>query len=384
MVKFGFFLLILVALWPLSVFAAPVAPPVTLDASMEQTAYREGQQVMLALTLHNNAAKNLYTASAFEESAFQITVMDEDGQPVPRTAVGERVLTPPMAVTANSVGAFLPGQTLSYRFNLARLFDLSRVGGYTMTVSRRFKPWVLPRPAVDTPLQEIMLAAGPLKVQMEDAAAKSGPVVYVPLPSRQTFLYMATIYSPGVACYRVGTDSAASFAYSPRPVEAIAAMPSPALGSGPNSLVTTPNGRFLYTGGPRRDIPSQYIVSQYRIGNDGVLSLLSPPTVTVSVPTPQIPGPLLMDPKGRFLYILAGAVYAIGSDGRLSLTTTASWDKPLKNGSTVQAYEGVVDPTGTFLYVNGGAGRRVSNPCEWLADTAPAVWDKSANTLPRQ
>lgn len=356
MVKIGFALLILVALLPLSVFADPVVPPITLDARMEQSTYREGQQVMLALILHNDVAKNLYTASAFEESAFQITVMNEAGQPVPRTALGERVLTPPMAVTANSIGAFLPGQTLSYRFNLARLFDLSRAGFYSVTVSRRFRPWNLPRSATDTPPQEIMLSAGPLKVQLEDANAKSGPVTYTPVPSRQTFLYMATIYSPGVARYRVGADGGASFAYNPRPVGADTAVPPPVLGSGPSSLVTTPDGRFLYAGRPSRDVPSQYIVSQYQIVNDGVLSPLSPPTVTVSVPTPQIPGPLLMDPKGRFLYSLAGAVFAIEPDGCLTLTTTASWDKPLKNGSTVQGYWGVIDPTGTFLYVNGGPG----------------------------
>ncbi len=352
MLKIEIALLTLLALWPLSAFAAPATPPVTLDASMEQPAYREGQPVMLALTLHNNAAKNFYTASAFEASAFQIAVMDEAGQAVPRTAVGERVLTPPMAVSANSIGPFSPGQTLSYRFNLARLFDLSRAGVYTVTVSRRFRPWVLPRPAVDTPVQEISLSAGPLKVQMtEDAAAISGPTVYTPPPSHRPFLYIVGRYDDGISHYLIREDGSLAFSmtHSPRS--------SPGVPKGTDSLAATPDGHFLYAGNS-----STHTVSQFRIGDDGVLFPLSPPTV----PTHSFPGRLLMDPKGRFLYNLSGTVYAIGPDGRLTVTVSAANNPPDGNNRpestrVVQAYFGAINSAGTCLYVGGGVCRLAPN-----------------------
>ena len=336
-------------------FAAPVKPPVTLTADLERPVCIEGQPVVLALALHNEAAKNLFTASAFEASAFQIIVMDEAGHPVPRTAVGERVLTPPMMVSANRIAAFSPGQTLSYRFNLARMFDLSRAGVYTVTVSRRFRPWVLPRPAVDTPPQEIALSAGPLKVHMEeDAAAKSGPTAYAPPPSRQSFLYMASQYNPGVSRYRVGADGSVSFAFDPRfdprMPASDAPSPPPTLDAGPDAIVCTPNGRFLYTGNA-----GDNTVSQYRIGDDGMLSPLSPPKVLAQ----KFPGHLLLDPHGRFLYALSNwgnTLYAIGPGGRLAMTAlmpTDVWARD-RNHNVSPSDVGVIDPAGTFLYACNG------------------------------
>ncbi len=349
-------LLTLLALLPLSALAAPSASPVTLNAGMEQSAHREGQPVMLALTLHNDAAKNLFTASAFEASAFQITVVTEAGEPVPRTAVGERVLTPPMAVSANSIAAFSPGQTLFYRFNLARLFDLSRVGVYTVTVSRRFRPWVLPRPAVDTPVQEIALSAGPLKIQMtEDAAAISGPTFYAPPPSRQPFLYMTGPGGNGVGRYRVDEDGGVSFAFPPAYT-----APLPPAKDGSHSITATPDGRFLYVSNG-----GDSTVSQFRVGNDGVLLPLSPPTVPAHH-FPSYPTPLLMDPKGHYLYNLAGTLYAIGADGRLTVMASVSNDPPPENRgpqtlghdyNVTASANAVMNVDGTFLYTCLGLTR---------------------------
>ncbi len=346
MLRIEIALLTLLALWPLSAFAAPATPPVTLDASIGQPVYQEGQAVMLALTLHNNAAKNLVTASAFEESAFQITVVDEAGHPVPRTAVGERVLTPPTATTANAVGAFSPGQTLFYRFNLARLFDLSRAGVYTVIVSRRFQPWVLPRPAVDTPAQEIVLSTGPLTVRMEeDAAAKSGLTPFVVPPTHQPFIYAAGPYADGISHYLVGEDGSLSFSL------AYSLLGSPRVPKGADSIVTIPNGRFLYAGSASDD----NTVSQFRIGDNGVLFRLSPPTV----PAQKFPGLLLMDPHGCFLYALSNwgnTLYTIGEDGRLTLTAlmpSEAWAKD-RIHTVVPSDFGLINPAGDVLYACNG------------------------------
>ena len=353
-------LIALLSLWPklaLDAQVAPGVPPpsVTLTAHLEWPVYSEGQPLVLALTLHNDAAKNLFTASAFEASAFQITVINKVGEPVSRTAVGDRVLTPPTAVSANSISAFSPGQTLSYRFNLARLFDLSRAGVYIVTVSRRFIPWVLPRPVVDTPPQGIVLSAGPLKFRMvEDVTADSGPTVLTPAPSRQTFLYMASEYNPGVSRYRVGGDGSVSFAFDPKfdprmPASGAPSLP-PTLNAGPDAIVCTPNGRFLYTGNA-----GDNTVSQYRIGDDGLLSPLSPS----KVPAQELPGHLLMDPKGRFLYALhnrGNTWYTIGPDGRLTvkrLIPGSAWSSD-PNHTVAPADVATINSTGTFLYVCNG------------------------------
>ncbi|MDQ2799325.1 MAG: hypothetical protein M3Y13_06750, partial [Armatimonadota bacterium] len=84
---------------------------------------------MLAVALHNdNARKWSIGSDALEASAFQITVTDKRGRLVPRTAIGDRLQTPPTmsAAMARAVWDLEPGQTFQYRFNLARLFDLSR------------------------------------------------------------------------------------------------------------------------------------------------------------------------------------------------------------------------------------------------------------------
>jgi 6-phosphogluconolactonase (cycloisomerase 2 family) len=336
MFKIEIALLALLALLPLSAFAAPVTPTVTLAASIEKPICPEGQPVFLALALHSNGTDRfIIGGSAFEESSFQINVTDSAGKAVPRTAIGERVLTPPMAVFANSTVALTPGQTLSYRFNLARLFDLSRTGTYTVDVSRRLRPQVWPPeinlltppstktspvtpPSVTETPQEFTLTANHLTLHMtEDAAAVSGPTALALPPAHQTFMYMASRYNPGISRYRVGDDGGLSLAFDPDTDSPYALVPDPSIGAGTGSLVITPDGHYLYTS------DSVGVVSQFHIGDDGVLIPLSPPTVpVVQRPGPWYsvhPGTLLMDPKGRFLYNLAGALYAIGPDGRLAV-----------------------------------------------------------------
>lgn len=345
----------LVALLPLlslSAFAAPVVPPVTLTAGLDRPVYSEGQPVVLALALHNGGTKRLLIGfTAFEPSSFQITVADGAGRAVPRTAFGDRVLTPPMAALANAAVLLNPDQTLRYRFNLARMFDLSRVGDYSVSVSRVVSESSGLPPLGGMPPPETTLTAGLLKFRMaEDTAAASGPTALMPPPGHRTFLYMASQYSPGVSRYRVGGDGSVSFALEPYAPSPGAPTPAPALGAGPDALVATPDGRYLYAGNA-----GDNTVSQFRIGGDGVLSPLSPP----KVPAQKFPGHLFMDPHGRFLYALSNwgnSLYAVGPDGRLAVTAlmpTDVWAKD-RDQNVVPSDVGVIDPTGTFLYACNG------------------------------
>jgi 6-phosphogluconolactonase (cycloisomerase 2 family) len=328
--------------------AEVTSSPFTLTASVER-AVLEGQPVVLALALHNGGTERLLIGfTAFEPSSFQITITDGAGRAVPRTADGERVLTPPTAVFANAAVLLNPDQTLRYRFNLARMFDLSRAGDYTVSASRIVSKSGGLRPLGGTPPPETTLAAGPLKFRMaEDAAVVSGPTALTPPRGHQTFLYMASRYNPGVSRYRVGADGSVSFTFDPNTPGLGTGNPAPSLGKGLDALVATPDGRYLYAG--------DNTVSQFRIGDDGVLSPLSPP----KVPAQKFPGHLLMDPKGRFLYALSNwgnTRYVIGPDGRLTvadLMPAVAWGKD-RDHTIVASDVGAIDPTGTFLYACNG------------------------------
>lgn len=342
---------------PMVIETKVTAAPFTLTASMESSS-AEGQPAILHLALHNSGKERLMIGgSAFEQSAFHLTVTNSTGQAVPRTADGERVLTPPMAVSANATVLVGPEQTINYRFNLARLFDLSRAGVYHVSASRTVAPWAfnLPAPVAGQPARpkQADLILKPLTFRMaEGVASASGPVALAPPPSRQTFLYVASRYSDGISHYLIKEDGSLSFSTASSP------LGSPHVAMGADSLAATPDGRFLYVGNG-----TNHTVSQFRVGDNGVLSPLSPPTV----PAHFIPGPLLMDPKGRFLYNLSGTVYAIGPDGRLTVTASVANNPPGRieysdKGNVVASYSGAIDPAGTVLYTCGGltCGQRLA------------------------
>ena len=320
----------------------------TLTASIHSQVL-EGQPAELVMTVYNSGPKELIIGgSAFEASSFDFTLTDEKGHAVPRTAQGGYSLTPPMSC-ANSTVNIKPDQTLRYSFNLARLFDLSRPGTYTVSAGRIFAPWLFgmnaPNPGTHLSPTETSLTTGPLKFRMEETAdTKSGPVAYVPLPDHQTFLYMASIYGPGITRCRVEANGRVSYAYHPSAKASTPPAPS-VLGTGSDYLAVTPDGRFLYA-----ETRSANIISQYKIGDDGVLSPLIPPTVPLPVETDTTPRPLLMAADGRFLYSETGAFYAMGPDGWLTLKGTVFRgdlppDKPL---SALRNASGI-DPKVTFL-----------------------------------
>lgn len=342
--------------------------PLTLTASIHSRML-EGQPVELMLTVYNSGSKELIIGgSAFEDSSFNFTVTDEKGRAVPRTAQGNYSLTPPMSC-ANATVNIKPDQTLRYRFNLARLFDLSRPGTYVVSIQRVFAPDPFP---VSAP-NKMSLTAGPLKFRMQETALGfSGPVTYVAPPARQTFLYMASEYSPGITRYRVGIDGGVSGVLDFTP--AAPAPTSPLIpGLGPDSLAAAFNGQFLYA-----ENRSAKTLSSYKIGDDGVLSPLPPLVLPVTPLTTPLPGPLLMDPKGRFLYAIGGegyALYSLGHDGRL--TVAAQGGAPSGNA--------VLGATGTLLYAcaGGTTGYRLNRTGQVVAvlTTERALNRKLANGL---
>ena len=295
----------------------------TLTAAIDRRV-PEGQPAVLTLALHNSGLKPLRVGgSANEASSFNFAVTDDRGHSAAKTVSGEWALTPPMSVSVNELVSVEPGQTLRYRFNLARLFDLSRAGLYTVRVSRT--------------VNHTVLSAGPLKVYLSEAVTGySGPEARTDLPKSSTFLYTfyQTSQTHDVRTFRVSSDGSV-FPTLNVPV---------AVEQGTGYVTATPDGRFLYVGGEKT-------IAQFRVGENGVLSPLTPPTVA----SPQkIPELLLMDPKGRFLYTVTGVgygLYSVGKDGGLTLTT---------QGSEPSGYS-VLDATGNLLYscASGTTGYRL-------------------------
>lgn len=87
-----------------------------------------------------------------------------------------------------------------------------------------------------------------------------------------------------------------------------------AAGTTPWSVTIDPSGRFAYVANQLSDN-----VSQYRIGADGTLSPLTPPTAAAGTE----PGSVAVDPSGQFAYVAISngdklSQYRIEDDGTLS------------------------------------------------------------------
>jgi hypothetical protein len=132
---------------------------------------------------------------------------------------------------------------------------------------------------------------------------------------------------------------------------------SVAAGSNPWRVAATPDGHFLYCMDN-----SDNTITQYAVGTDGTLTVLSPKTVA----TGQGPQAVVVDAAGKTLYVLNGqdgtvGLYRIGLNGRLS---------PL--GAPVVAGGGtgriVLSADGQTMYVSnyGGPGTTI-----WQFAVAP-------------
>ncbi|MEO7715999.1 MAG: beta-propeller fold lactonase family protein [Capsulimonas sp.] len=333
----------LLILLPACAFAAP-ALPVSMTADLDGPVRTEGQPVNLTLMLRNNGtAPIIIGGSAFQQAAFQITVTDSAGRSAPRTAIGDQILTAPTAAYANMMVIIASGKTLRYRYDLARLFDMSRPGEYQVSVSRylRAEEPLFPPATAPTAAREVTVAAGPLKVRLaENTNERSGVTPLTARPGHQTFLYMAN------EDYTRDTASVYRFQVANNGVVSPTLLPPALAGKGVTSLVSTPNGRFFYAGNA-----GDKTVSQFQVGVNGVLSPLSPPTA----PTQGSPRTLIMDPKGRFLFALGSSGstrYTIGKDGRLS-AKSGDWSQD-RDHNVVPSESGAIDPTGTFLYACNG------------------------------
>lgn len=157
------------------------------------------------------------------------------------------------------------------------------------------------------------------------------------------YVYVANSGEGSVSEYTIGNDGSLT-AMTP------ATVPS---GSGANSapisIKVDPSGQYVYAANSNEDT-----VSQYTIGAGGVLTPLSPATVTAG----SNPASVTVNPLGSYAYVAnysssatRGSIteYSIGSDGALAEIGTVTTGK---NPISI-----TVDPTGLYAYVaNYGDG----------------------------
>lgn len=312
--------------------------PFSLTASLD-THVLEGSPANLILTVCNSDDNSvLFGETAFEESTFCIIITDASGKAVPRTALGDRVLTPPMYFNRNISFSIQPGQTLSYNFNLARLFDLTRPGRYIVRVSRSFvvgRTFLSPISCPD----RITLTTPYLTVEeVADPELQCGPEAAEKDNTACRFLYAASGGAPGISRFRVSNDGAISDTLDTNASVFSATLVSDATANAAvTGMAASPDGRYLYvsTNNPRA-------IEAFKVGDNGVLALTGQPTPDMQ----NYPGDRILDPTGKFLYREDGAVFMISPDGRLTATRPCA--KPPPPG------QAAIVPSGKYLYVSNG------------------------------
>jgi DNA-binding beta-propeller fold protein YncE len=184
-------------------------------------------------------------------------------------------------------------------------------------------------------------------------ATESGSVS-VAVDPRGRFVYVANGFFSRVpstiSAFSIGPDGA----LRPVPGSPFPTGTGPVRG-GPGLMAVDPTGRFLYvTNGffsNNPDFPLVGNISAFGIGPDGTLTPVSG-SPFAAAPTVGAPGLVAVDPTGRFAYVISEdanlvswvSSYSIGSNG--ALTPLAS---PFPGG--LEATSVVVDPKGKFVYL---------------------------------
>ena len=120
------------------------------------------------------------------------------------------------------------------------------------------------------------------------------------------------------------------------------------------SLLVHPNGKFLYTVASLAN-GTQFVVGQFSIGTDGLLTPLTPASVAIP------PGAMVIHPSGRYAYVASGSSsvcsnsvseFSITDLGTLVALNPAAVANP---DACAQPAGIAVDPNGDYLYVTNNS-----------------------------
>ena len=167
------------------------------------------------------------------------------------------------------------------------------------------------------------------------------------------FAYVANLGESTLSQYKIGLDGA------------LIPLSSPKVASGPNPAAITvdPTNHFAYAANfasaQLAPPPGPSTISQYSIGADGSLSPMSAPTIACG----SGPNSLMVDPSGKYLYVANlgdGNVgqYTINTDGSLAPMTPPTVMSSA--GAGAKPFSLAIDPTGSFVYVANQAADKIS------------------------
>jgi 6-phosphogluconolactonase (cycloisomerase 2 family) len=319
--------------------AKSMSSNIKLLIQMGQSEYAAGEPVRLNVIISNGSKDPLQLGgSAFDVSSFNITMQDAKGQLVALTHYGKHLLAPPMAVFRNVSVQIPAGEQRRYQFNLSRLFDLSRSGAYLVSVKRTIVTGYKRLPNGILQSQTAELIADPIRIKIFDSSAlRSGIEPISPPPLKRQYLYLVNSQNRNdndhgvVVRYQINADGTVS----------------------PTLRDITPAGKHSVAIVIGRDGKFAYVlnygdesISQFRIGDNGVLTPL--PQATVS--TGKYPVALSIDPTGRWVTAVSTwgtQIYRVGKEG--VLTPLSSKTYPLHSTEDV-----VFSSDGRFVYTSNG------------------------------
>jgi len=110
---------------------------IQLSAWMPESA-AAGSPAIVRIALRNTNTESLRYLTQGKYADYQLKVVDASNNAMPLTRFG-RMMYPkrnPLQVESGVFGKLQKGEHLEVGFNLARIFDLSHTGEYTLTVSK--------------------------------------------------------------------------------------------------------------------------------------------------------------------------------------------------------------------------------------------------------
>jgi hypothetical protein len=105
-----------------------------MSLSLDQSAFKLDTPILLNITLKNISEQDLPWVESRPEHDFVVTVKTAQGDSPPNTLFGEQLIKFGRSSTKRIRLRVAPGEALRYHLDIRRLYDLSSIGEYSVTV----------------------------------------------------------------------------------------------------------------------------------------------------------------------------------------------------------------------------------------------------------
>lgn len=107
-----------------------------LSAEMEKVVFQLGTPIPLKLTVKNASRRTLKLPVSLPEIDYKVIIKDEKGGIIPLTQYGEASRNP-RDISRNHLLDMKPGEQISEQLSIAKIFNITRSGHYSVSVRRR-------------------------------------------------------------------------------------------------------------------------------------------------------------------------------------------------------------------------------------------------------